>query len=170
MRRKLRGGRVVDLACGHGLLAHIMLILDDSSAEGLAVDQTLPKNSAILSQSIIEKWPRLKGRIRYEQNRIENIQLKSDDIIVSAHACGRLTDQVLDMAVNARARVGVLPCCHDGANCETNGLEAWMDISLAIDSVRVCRIQSQGYKVYVQQIPNSITPKNRLILARPNIS
>ena len=29
VRRKYRGGRVVDLAGGHGLLAHIMLILDD---------------------------------------------------------------------------------------------------------------------------------------------
>ena len=25
VRRKYRGGRVLDLACGHGLLAHIML-------------------------------------------------------------------------------------------------------------------------------------------------
>jgi len=38
VRRKYRGGRVVDLACGHGLLAHIMLLLDDSSEEALAVD------------------------------------------------------------------------------------------------------------------------------------
>ena len=38
VRRKYRGGRVVDLACGHGLLAHIMLLLDDRSAQALAVD------------------------------------------------------------------------------------------------------------------------------------
>ncbi|NQT70427.1 MAG: methyltransferase domain-containing protein, partial [Desulfobacteraceae bacterium] len=29
VRRRYRGGRIIDLACGHGLLAHIMLILDD---------------------------------------------------------------------------------------------------------------------------------------------
>ena len=31
VRRRFRGGRVVDLACGHGLLAHIMILLDDTS-------------------------------------------------------------------------------------------------------------------------------------------
>ncbi|MCH3710085.1 hypothetical protein LZC18_10085, partial [Campylobacter coli] len=38
-RRRFRGGRVVDLAAGHGLLAQVMLLLDDSSPEAVAVDQ-----------------------------------------------------------------------------------------------------------------------------------
>ena len=29
VRRLFRGGRVVDLGAGHGLLAHVMLLLDD---------------------------------------------------------------------------------------------------------------------------------------------
>ena len=33
VRRLFRGGRVVDLAAGHGLLAHLMLILDDTSPQ-----------------------------------------------------------------------------------------------------------------------------------------
>ncbi len=31
VRRRFRGGRVVDLACGHGMLAQVLLLLDDSS-------------------------------------------------------------------------------------------------------------------------------------------
>jgi hypothetical protein len=38
VRRLFRGGRVVDLAAGHGLLAQLMLILDDTSPCALAVD------------------------------------------------------------------------------------------------------------------------------------
>src|SRR4029453_10057662 len=41
-RRLFRGGRVVDLGAGHGLLAHIMLILDDSSPSALGGDPALP--------------------------------------------------------------------------------------------------------------------------------
>src|SRR6187431_2264289 len=37
VRRWCRGGRVVDVGGGHGLLAHAMLLLDDSSAEALVV-------------------------------------------------------------------------------------------------------------------------------------
>jgi hypothetical protein len=43
--RKYQGGRIVDLACGHGLLAHIMLLLDDSSAEALAVYLDFTENT-----------------------------------------------------------------------------------------------------------------------------
>src|SRR6188768_460260 len=38
-RRLFRGGRVVDLGGGHGLLAHVMLILDDSSDRAIVVDK-----------------------------------------------------------------------------------------------------------------------------------
>jgi hypothetical protein len=37
-RRLFRGGRVVDVAGGHGLLAAIMLLLDDSSPRAIVVD------------------------------------------------------------------------------------------------------------------------------------
>ena len=42
VRRRYRGGRVIDLACGHGLLAHLMLILDDSSDTALAASSWCP--------------------------------------------------------------------------------------------------------------------------------
>ena len=45
VRRRYRGGRVVDLACGHGLLAHILLILDKESDQALAVDTKIPENA-----------------------------------------------------------------------------------------------------------------------------
>ena len=51
VRRRFRGGRVIDLACGHGLLAQILLLLDDSSPEALAVDRRLPKSAALLQAS-----------------------------------------------------------------------------------------------------------------------
>src|SRR5947208_9002746 len=46
VRRLFRGGRVVDLGAGHGLLAHVMLVLDDSSPAAVVVDKTLPPSSA----------------------------------------------------------------------------------------------------------------------------
>src|SRR5688572_21466451 len=38
VRRVFRGGRIVDLAGGHGLLAHVLLILDNSSSNALIAD------------------------------------------------------------------------------------------------------------------------------------
>src|SRR5438477_4398119 len=63
VRRRFRGGRVVDLAAGHGLLALLMLVLDDTSKEAIAVDTRIPKSAAKLAHAMEEAWPRIHGRI-----------------------------------------------------------------------------------------------------------
>lgn len=167
VRRRFRGRRIVDLACGHGLLAQVLLLLDDSSTEALAVDQRIPKSAAILEASFGEEWPRLQGRVGYIEADLRNVTLHRDDLVVSAHACGGLTDVILERAVEVRARVAVLPCCHDLKQSDLGGLEGWLDGPLAVDATRVARLRSQGYRVYTQMIPGDITPKNRLLIAEP---
>src|SRR6267143_5481571 len=62
VRRLFRGGRVVDLGGGHGLLAQAMLLLDDSSPSALVVDKTLPPSSRTLHEALVQTWPRLSRR------------------------------------------------------------------------------------------------------------
>ena len=164
VRRRCRGGRVVDVASGHGLLAHVMLILDDTSPGALAVDPMRPASAASLEERLLAAWPRLRGRVQRVDSRIEEVPLFSEDLIVSVHACGALTDTVLARAVAARARVAVLPCCHDLLTCDTGGLEGWMDGPLAIDASRAMRLRQASYAVHTQTIPEQITPKNRLLI------
>jgi Methyltransferase domain len=168
VRRRYRGGRVVDLACGHGLLAHIMLLLDDSSPEALAVDTHLPLNAEKLAETILARWPRLRGRVHLVASPMEEIAITGDDLIVSSHACGILTDQIITQAIHAGARLAVLPCCHDLARSDTGGLEGWVDGPLAVDATRAARLRASGYAVVTQHIPEAITPKNRLLLAHPS--
>jgi len=164
VRRRYRGGRVIDLACGHGLLAHIMLILDDSSKTAIAVDKKLPLNAGKLSEALITSWPRLKNRVIYKEVPVQEITILPDDIVVSAHACGSLTDLIIDKAMEQHARVAVLPCCHDLKESSTDGLEGWMDKTLAVDTARAVRLRSKGYRIVTQKIPSDITPKNRLLM------
>ena len=168
VRRRFRGGRIVDLACGHGLLAQMMLLLDDSSPMALAVDRRIPKSAATLAESLNSYWSRLTNRMQFIETDICNITLHHTDIVVSAHACGELTDSILERAVKAGARVAVLPCCHNLKNGDMGGLEGWMDGPLAMDSARVSRLRFQEYKVYTQIIPSDITPNNRLLMAEPD--
>ncbi|NVN98593.1 MAG: class I SAM-dependent methyltransferase [Geobacteraceae bacterium] len=167
VRRRFRGGRVVDMACGHGLLSRIMLLLDDSSPEALAVDLQIPASAGRLTAALNETWPRLEGRVRFDCMDLEQVVLTEGDLVVSVHACGALTDRVLDRALAARARVAVLPCCHNLDNGDMGGLEGWLDGPLAMDVARAARLRSHGYRVYTQTIPAGITPKNRLLLAEP---
>lgn len=167
VRRLFRGGRIVDLAAGHGLLAQIMLILDDTSPLALAVDTVTPPSASALHSALVEQWPRLSGRISFVSSPVDAIAIEPDDIVVSAHACGALTDVVLERAASARARVAVLPCCHTVETCDAGSLGGWMDDALAIDAVRARRLVDRGYRIWTQQIPAEITPKNRLLIGAP---
>jgi hypothetical protein len=166
-RRFLRGGRVVDLGGGHGMLAHAMMILDDSSPGAVIVDAHLPQSRLKLNMALTTAWPRLSGRVTFVQGKLEDIELESNDVVVSCHSCGALTDLVLDRAAAAGARVAVLPCCHNLAVPDARDLRGWVDGAMAIDLARALRLRERGYKIRTQTIPSEITPKNRLLIAAP---
>jgi Methyltransferase domain len=165
VRRRFRGGRVVDLCAGHGLLGHIMLLLDDTSSGALLVDQSFPASASTLAQAMVFEWRRLDGRVSRQERPIETTALQEGDVVVSVHACGGLTDRVIDAAVAAGARLAVLPCCHDLNRAEIRGLTGWLPGPLAVDVTRVMKLREQGWNVWTQTIPEEISPKNRLLIA-----
>lgn len=166
-RRRFRGGRVLDLACGHALVAHIMLLLDDTSARAVAVDAKLPPSARRVAARLQGDWPRLAGRVELVEAELAAVPAESGDIVVSCHACGPLTDEVIDKAIAAQARLVVLPCCQSTGKCDLGGLAGWLDAALAIDVTRAGKLRAAGYRVHAQTIPAEITPKNRLLLAEP---
>jgi methyltransferase family protein len=167
VRRLFRGGRVVDLGGGHGLLAQVMLLLDDSSRTAIVVDEALPRSTAKLQEVLVKAWPRLRGRVDFVERTLDEVEILDTDVVVSSHACGELTDRVLNRAVAARARVAVLPCCHDLKSGNAGHLAGWVEGPLAIDIVRAVRLEQQGYRIWTQTIREGITPKNRLLLGAP---
>ncbi len=164
-RRRFRGGRVIDLACGHALLAHLLLVLDDSSPVALAVDTRIPHSARSLSAALRAEWPRLADRVTFVEGALGSVEARPGDLLVSCHACGSLTDDVLSHAIGVGARVVVLPCCHEKLENDQGGLGGWLDPALAIDVTRAARLRAHGYTVHTQIIPAEITPKNRLLLA-----
>jgi hypothetical protein len=168
VRRHMRGGEVIELAAGHGLLSAMLIILDDTAPNATCVDIEQPPSHRKIIRALEHRWPRLKGRISYQERRIEETPIPSGALAISVHACGVLTDQVISAAIEGHSRVAVLPCCHDLKQCDTGSLKGWMDGPLAVDSTRVARLRSAGYRVATLSIPEDITPKNRLLLGWPD--
>lgn len=164
VRRRFRGGRVVDLCAGHGLLGQILLLLDDSSPGALIVDRSLPPSSGTLRRALATEWPTLEGRVTLLEAPLTDVELRPDDVVVSIHACGGLTDQVIDVSVRAGARLAVLPCCHDLDVADTGGLSGWIQGSLAVDVMRATRLRALGWRIWTQAIPAEMTPHNRLLM------
>jgi hypothetical protein len=168
VRRLFRGGRIVDLGGGHGLLAQILLVLDDTSPRAVIVDKAPPPSGQRLHESLERVWPRLTGRVAFVQEQLDVVEIQPTDIVVASHACGELTERVLERAVSARARVAVLPCCHHLSTLDAPGLSGWIDGAVAIDIVRALRLKDQGYRIRTQTIPSTITPQNRLLVGEPH--
>jgi hypothetical protein len=170
--RRVRGRPILDLAAGHGLVPWLLLLLDPSAPGARCVDRRKPPSAERLEAALVARWPRLAGKVRWEHGArgdLRRVAVSPEELVVAVHACGSLTDRVLDAALAARAAVAVLPCCHGGAleRRDTAGLEAWMEGSLAVDAVRALRLRAAGYRVHLQKIPEAITPQNRLIVGVP---
>jgi hypothetical protein len=144
VRRRFRGGRIVDFCAGHGLLGQIMLLLDDSSPEVLVVDQALPGSCQTLALAMAAEWPRLQGRIVRLETSLDRVPLATDDVVVSIHACGALTDTVIGLATASRSRLAVMPCCHELDSAQTGGLTGWLNGPLAVDVVRASDLRGLG--------------------------
>jgi hypothetical protein len=170
VRRRMRGRRVVELAAGHALVAHLLLLLDTSSESAEAIDAKPVPSAETLAAALASRWPRLAGRVERRVADLSTARVTADDLVVSVHACGALSDVVLRRALEARAHVALLPCCHDAASCDTGGLLGFLPLPLAIDATRVARLRAAGYDVVTQTIPAAITPHNRLILGLPHAS
>jgi hypothetical protein len=161
--------RVVDLCAGYGLLAQVLLLLDgDQRSTALAVDIRLPKNHVLVHGAVVAAFPDLAGRVTFQRARLEDVDLGVGDVIVSAHACGALSDAVLRRASAVGARVALLPCCH---------LTRWRpdlvgraDPAASIDEERAMWLVERGYDVAVDMIPANVSAKNRLLLGRPRAS
>src|SRR5688572_22783364 len=95
VREHFRGGRVVDLCASFGVLAQVMLLLDDTASEAFAVDVRIAPNHSKVNAAITHAFPSLRDRVRFVQGRLESVALRADDVVVSSHACGSLTDDVL---------------------------------------------------------------------------
>lgn len=167
VRRRMKGGRVIDLACGHGLIAHLMVLLDPKSENAVAVDRRIPPCAHAVAAAMTERFPQLTDRIQLVEGEIEDVDIRAEDVVVAAHACGGLTDRVLTRAIDKNARVAVLPCCHSFGKQDSGGLNGWLETSLAIDVVRAARLRDAGYDVHTQTIPHEITEKNRLLFGVP---
>ena len=168
VRRVFRGGRIVDLAAGHGLLAHILLILDNSSPQALSVDTTRPPSSSRLHDVLVDAWPRLAGRVVF------------DEVRSSQSRCPRMTwsyprmpaerSQILSSIVHRPFAPGSR--CFRAAtiwrSMTSGSLSGWVDGPLAVDVMRAVRLEQKGYRVRTQTIPRAITPKNRLLLGEPD--
>ena len=181
---------IQDFCSGHGLTG--MLFVAGNPPRGkssevpvrtVLVDRFEPRSHSILKECISEICPWVSqdnDAVRFVASPLKDYIAQAMDgrnmevdgfanasVVVSTHACGSLTDDVLQYAMDSQAAsVAVMPCCYTGTDAGAPyGVRRVLGVGLSADIRRSFYLQSNGYHVDFAAIPKTITPMNRVIVA-----
>ena len=186
-----RSIHVYDLCSGHGLTGILFAACNppnkDRIVKTILVDQTEPPSFQILSGLIGQICPWLDDVIEFQSISLEEFQQQQqqqDDenlnssnqekdkediakLVIATHACGSLTDKVLEIAVNINAcGIAAMPCCYTGTDKGTPyGIKRALGVSWSADIRRCFFLNDNNYHSDLATIPKEITPMNRIIVA-----
>jgi hypothetical protein len=168
VRKVVRAPCVADLCCGHGLVGILFALFERDVTRVLLVDTRQPDTHARLAACAanIAPWVMPKLEFRVASLRAAGEALPAGVAIVSAHACGVLTDQCLDLAIRHGGPVAVMPCCYPRRTCRApHAVQTALGHELAYDVDRTYRLEAAGYRVRWSAIPRIVTPMNRVLVA-----
>jgi hypothetical protein len=173
---------VEDICSGHGLTGMLFTACNppnrvmNASMRVLLVDKSEPLSHSILRKLISDVCPWVNQEtVQFVESDLDDYVAESRHhdtteeaaIILSTHACGSLTDDVIRYAVERKAAsVSVMPCCYTGtAKGSPYGVQRAFGVKDAADIRRAFYLHDHDYHVDFAAIPKAITPMNRLIVA-----
>lgn len=172
IREDVCADAVADLCCGHGLLGILFALFERRVQRVLLSDAREPSSHARVLACACQVGPWVEGKVSFERARMDTIRacLVPGASIVSAHACGTLTDQCLELAAAVGGNVAVMPCCYPQGACPAPlALQLALGQELAHDVDRTYRLEHAGYHVRWTTIPAEITPMNRVLIGRRRV-
>ncbi|OEU07209.1 hypothetical protein FRACYDRAFT_251549 [Fragilariopsis cylindrus CCMP1102] len=153
-----------------------------SSISAVCIDLKMPKSSETVATVFKETFYNnsTAGECtesnldwNYVEGPIEYIIPHSSTLLVGIHACGTLSDKIIDLAISSNSSLALVPCCHTKkqftADQQNNFLTQQQNYSLTdfIDNYRKQKLIDHGYTVHEIFIPSEFTPKNRILLCIP---
>ena len=168
-RKTTKATCVADLCCGHGLLGLLFAVFERKVTQVILVDKLEPASRAKLIAAVVSVAPWVADKVQSHEAKLDAAHelLPEKCSIVSAHACGVLSDQCIEIAIKIEGRLAILPCCYPKASCNAPpAVQAAFGLNAAYDIDRTYWLTSAGYLVRWMEIPEVITPMNRILIAR----
>ena len=169
IRRKVKAEVMCDLCCGHGLLGLLFAIFERKVSKVYLVDRHEPESRQRLINACLKVAPWIENKIHSVSDMIspESEWLEDGMSVLGIHACGILTDLCIDIGITTGGHIAIMPCCYPEKKCPAPlSLQENLGFETAFDVHRTYNLENAGYHVNWHSIPSSITPMNRVIIAR----
>jgi hypothetical protein len=167
VRHDLRRACVVDLLAGHGLTGALFAVYERVVERVVLLDQRRPASFMALVAALETVAPWAVEKLEYHERPLRQAELPPASLL-AVHACGPRTDTCLDLAVERRLPIAVMPCCYPDSRPLPPGLGEALGVPTATDVDRTYRLRAQGYAVRWTAIPAAVTPMNRILIAHPD--
>ncbi len=166
VRRRVRQPEVVDLCCGHGLTGALFALLEPTVERVVLVDHRRPQSVSAVLDALAEVDAAAAAKVCVAEVPLEGAapHVPAGAGVIGVHACGLLTDGVLDLALAAGGPVAVMPCCYPKPRGVPPGVKEALGGPLAVDVHRSYRLQAAGLRVDWASIPSAITPMSRVLI------
>ncbi|MCB9908565.1 MAG: hypothetical protein H6830_12665 [Planctomycetes bacterium] len=166
---------MADICSGHGLVGILFALFERKVESVTLIDQAQPGSYAriLAAADRIGPWAREKVHFRISPLRDAETVVQGGDLVpgtglLGVHACGSLTDQILEWAIRLEGPLAVLPCCRQHRqHAAPEVLKRELGGDLAIDVHRTYALDHAGYQVRWKKIPEVITPMNRVLIGVP---
>lgn len=168
IRKLTRSPVMADLCCGHGLLGILFAMYEREVEQVFLIDKEPNINRQKTLEVAISVAPWIEKKLNHRVAKIcsEDEWIAPGIAIVSAHACGTLSDLCIEIAIKSGGAVAILPCCYPKAKCNAPlSLQTEFGLEKAFDIDRTYRLEAAGYQVRWAEIPIEITPMNRVLYA-----
>ncbi|MBT6773872.1 methyltransferase [Candidatus Woesearchaeota archaeon] len=152
---------VYDLCCGKGIVGTYFSLKRNNVT---AVDNSGNNKRNQLIKRLDEKFYDFINTSIYDHGHLQN-----DSLVLSLHACGNLTDKVIELALQSQSDFAVMSCCH--GDKQYFSPREIPDVNLVdklgrdhyADLLRLNYVSEIGYTAGIFEISEDITPKNRII-------
>jgi hypothetical protein len=167
VRRDLRSTTLVDLCCGHGLVGMLMAAFERSVEAVHLCDRKIPDSSVSALEAVATVAPWITDKVHHHVTKLNYVgEQISFTSALATHACGHLTDQSIDLAIEQGCAIAVTPCCYTKRTSKApTVLQRELGLEIASDTERTVRLHQAGYTVKWKSIPEVITPMIRVIIA-----
>lgn len=170
VRKHVRAPEVADYCAGHGLVGALFALYERRVERVHLVERKPPRSRALVLEAAREVAPWTAAKFREQTLNVKRVRadLPSGSAVVAVHACGELTDRAIELALELEGPVALLPCCrpHRRSPAPAAIARAIGD-DLAFDIDRTYRLERAGYHVRWDELPEAITPMNRVLVGRP---